>query len=254
MSTAILSLILAASSVPFELTTLDEQTARGELVELSAETVTLKTEQGEKQFAIDGLLSLSPQNETVAKSLGDIIIEFTDGSKIFASAFAAKSGSANITTSVGEPLTSSVRSIRSVRLLEQSERERELWNEIVSSNPQGDAVVVRKGRDGKPVTYDFLVGAIRDVSDATVEFDFEGDVIPVNRSKVQVAGLIYYQRAAKPPKVVGRIDTANGDQWLAASVSLEGEKLTLRSAGGIERSIPLSSVSKIDFSLGKSPT
>ena len=68
------------------------------------------------------------------------------------------SGRATVTFANGEPLTTSTRAIRSVRFFAQSDRERDMWNEIVASNPKGDAVVVRKGGDGKPVSLDFLIG------------------------------------------------------------------------------------------------
>ena len=252
MSHAVVCLILLATSSAYEATTLDEQTVRGELVGLSAKSVTVRDEAGEKEMLVEDLLSLTPVAPESGSSAGQVLIELVDGSLVRATSYVAKSTRATVTLPDGETFDISSRAVRSVRFLEQSEAEQQQWGEIVASNPKGDAVVVRKGGDGKPVTLDFLEGALRDVSDATVQFEFEGDLIPVNRSKVQVAGLIYYQRdGARQPKVMCRIDTVTGNRWMATDVRLVNESIEFTSVGGVKRELPLAGISRFDFSLGK---
>lgn len=252
MPAALLSLILIATSASYELTTLDEQTVRGQLVGLTAQSATIQNGDGEQEVLVEEMLFLAPVKPEKSETQGELLIDFADGSLIRATDYQAKSGRATITPTEGEPFEVSTRSVRSVRFFRQTEREQELWNEIVNSKPKGDAVVIRKGGDGKPVTLDFLEGALRDISDTTVQFDFEGDVIPVNRAKVQVAGLLYYQRdGARAPAAACRLDTSAGNRWMANEVRLVGESIEFTSAGDIKRTLPLGAISQFDFSLGK---
>ena len=83
MTPTLLSLILLATSVPYELTTLDERTVTGELVALTEESVTLSTDEGEQEFAVAQLLSLTPVNaEGSTPDAGDVSVEFAEGTLV----------------------------------------------------------------------------------------------------------------------------------------------------------------------------
>jgi len=258
MPSILLGLTLAATCAPFELTTLDEQTVRGELVGLSNQTATLRTDEGEMEFSVAELLSLSPVAPTADEFAqkdsrhGDIFVQFAEGSSTPATGYAVDAGKATISLPGGEAITVAARRIRAVRFLEQEGQIEAQWNDIVAHEPNGDVVVVRKGGDGQPVTLDYLEGALRDVSESTVEFEFEGDVIPVNRAKVTVEGLLYYQtdRRSKPDPLC-RVEQDTGAQWIATAVRLSEGGLEFTTAEEIDRVVPLPSVKHLDFSLGK---
>ncbi|MCA9269444.1 MAG: NPCBM/NEW2 domain-containing protein, partial [Planctomycetales bacterium] len=179
-------------------------------------------------------------------------VELACGTRIAASNFQVKDGRATVVTLGGKQLQLDARRVSSVRFLPQDERVRELWNSIVASRPKGDAVVVRKGGDGKPIVLDFLEGAVRDVSSASIQFDFEGDTLQINRSRVRVEGIVYYEPAQRaPPQAVCQVEDAGGDLWRATRLSIDGDALSLETPTGLSHSVPLARVRTMDFSLGK---
>ena len=250
MPTLLLGLLLLTPSAAFELTTLDERTARGELIGLSDQTVALRTDEGDVMFQVEDLLSLNPTDIQAGEATtGEIAVHFADGSSVAATAYSVKAGRATITLPGGEQISASARRVKSVQFLEQDQTLRSQWKEIVAGKPKGDVVVVRKGGEGKPLTLDFLEGALRDVSDEIVNFEFEGDVIPIKRSKVKIEGLLYYHREGNTAKAVCRIDARKGSSWMASSVRLSDGFVTIRTPSGVDRTIPLADIDTFDFSL-----
>ncbi len=248
------SLLVCAVGFPqVEATTLDDQSLHGEVVSLSASTLALRTDDGDVMLPVEKLLSVTPKTAAEAGPVkSPVTIELIDGTLISALDYRVKSGRATFKLSGDESVSLSARNVRSVRFLEQDETIAPLWSNILAAALKGDAVVVRKGGDGKPVKLDYLEGVIQDVSSAAVQFDFEGDVVPVNRQKVQVEGLIYFQpKSQSLPKPVCRIDTAAGDRWMAADLRIENDAIELTTPTGVDVNVPLSRVTNLDFSLGK---
>jgi len=91
---------------------------------------------------------------------------------------------------------------------------------------------------------------IRDVTDKIVQFDLDGELLPVKRAKVQ--GIIYYQSAGRIlPEPVCRVTDADGSCWQARFIGLEGGNLHWTTPLGLEITRPLGEVLRIDFSQGK---
>ena len=95
---------------------------------------------------------------------------------------------------------------------------------------------------------DYHQGAVRDVTDKTVEFDLDGEVVPVKRAKV--FGLIYHAAEQEPSEPLCWITDAGGSRWAAQSMSLAG-KLEWTTVAGASASCPLDQVAQIDLSRGK---
>jgi len=83
------------------------------------------------------------------------------------------------------------------------------------------------------------------VTDTQVEFEVDGERLPVKRAKL--GGLAYYHPAgAKLPEVICRITDASGSRWAAQSVRLAGE-LHWTTPAGVAVAAELADVAKIDF-------
>lgn len=250
----ITSLLVCAVGLPqVEVTTLDDKAVRGEVVSLSASTLALRTDDGDVMLPVVKLLSVTPTSVAEADPVkSPVFIELIDGTLISALNYEVKSGRATVKLPGDQSLSLSARSVRSVRFLQQDEPVAELWTNILAGALKGDAVVVRKGGDGKPVKLDYLEGIIQDVSAAKVQFDFEGDVVPVNRQKVRVEGLIYFQpKTQSLPGPVCRVDTTGGARWMASDLRFEKDAIKLTTPTGVDVGVPLSRVTNLDFSLGK---
>ena len=90
---------------------------------------------------------------------------------------------------------------------------------------------------------------LHDVTESTVRFDLDGEILSVKRSKVY--GLAYrHSTAAELPRAVCAITDAAGSKWMARSVAL-ADRLQWTTATGLNVSQPLDHVAEIDFSGGK---
>jgi hypothetical protein len=234
-------------------TTLDDRTTAGELVAVADGAIALKTDAGQEQLPFEKLLSVSLAAAPKATAAaGPVWVELVDGSLVPADDYQVKSGKATLAVVDADPLSLSARHVKVVRFLPQDDRLRAMWDEITAGTPKGDIVVLRKGGEAKPETLDFLEGVIRDVSPATIQFEFDGDVVAVNRAKNRVEGLIYFQKANPAlAKSVCRVDDTAGAKWSVKSLQLEGETLRLTTPTGVEASLPLARAVQLDFSLGK---
>ena len=117
------------------------------------------------------------------------------------------------------------------------------WTRLLKMKTSGDLLVV--AREG---IVDYHQGTVRDVTDKTVEFDLDGEVVPVPRTKV--FGLIYHAADQERAEPLCWITDAGGSRWAAQSLSLAGN-LQWTTVAGASASCPLDQVVQIDLSRGK---
>jgi hypothetical protein len=255
MVVLVISALLAAGPLDVEATTLDDRAVRGELVAITADALDLKSDEGRISIPLAKLHSVVPNHARatqIAKSTS--WADLTDGSRLPVTSFAVKSAQASVTLADSEKLELPVSKLRCVRLLAHDEKDAvldKLWDEISAAKLKGDAIVIRKGGDGKPLVLDYLEGAVGDVTDASIAFTVDGDVINVNRQKVKVEGIVFYRPVAQKTLPLCRVDLADGTAWSAKSLEFDGENLNLVTASGLEQSVPVASVKQLDLSLGK---
>ena len=80
-------------------------------------------------------------------------------------------------------------------------------------------------------------------------FELDGEALRVKRPKVE--GLLYHEAsglAMAPSR--GVLRDAGGSQFHVARLKVDGDRLQLRTAGGLEVAIALDRVARIDFSQG----
>ena len=254
---------LAAAGAPGSIVTvtpLSGEPVTGKLVQLNGEQVVAEAGGASKTFSASDLLAV----EFAAEKLADkpaVWIELIDGSKLLAATYTVQTGKASLGLIGGVTVEIPTRLIHAVRFRQQDAQLAQQWREIIAAPHTGDLVVVRKTSmraidDGeaepKTVTetaLDELDGTLLDVLADSVTFEWDGDKIDVKREKIE--GLVYYHsvRRELPPGVCRLIDAA-GSQWTLKSLELAGDKLTIVSAAGATATLPVASVSKIDFSVG----
>ena len=116
-------------------------------------------------------------------------ISLVDGSQILATGFQVQERKANV--QIGErTLEIETRSVRAVRLRPPSADLDGQWQTAVTSEIAGDVVVLRRS----PTSLDQLEGILQDIDEETVGFQFDDELIPVNRDKLE--GIIYFHPVA----------------------------------------------------------
>jgi len=226
-----LTLIAALAAEPeVHVRPLEGENLTGRLVELSATKAVVKTANGQQDLATAKLMWV----EFPAASPADkptIWVELLDGSRLGAVGYTAAQGKAHIELATRQKVEIPTRAIRTVLFHQQTPELAAQWRDIVSSKATGDMLVLRKTSmrtieqaDSEPRTVtdqalDQVEGTLLEVSETGVQFEVDGDKVPVRREKLE--GLVYYQptnREISPP--VCRLVDAAGSIWQLRELSL----------------------------------
>jgi hypothetical protein len=135
--------------------------------------------------------------------------------------------------------------LRSLRAASASDSERAAWQQIVDEHQAGDCLVVRKQG-----ALDHVEGIVHQITSDGVQFEIDGETVPVKWTKV--FGLIYHRRAGEVlPPAVCRVHLVDGSQLAAQQLALAGDALSVELVAGPTLAVPLSSVDRLDYSQGK---
>jgi len=244
------SLAMAAGEMPFHVTTLDGTEVTGELAAWNARELTLLAEGKPIEIAAEQLLAVRQQQPSPGGSSETVTarLELVDGTILPLTSIVVAAHQATATTPLADgPLTIATDKIRLLQFAPFEERVAQLWSELAEKQLGGDVLIVHKK---KRTTLDYLTGLLGDVSSEQVAFRFEGEAIPVKRSKV-AAMAYFHARHPQHPVAVCWLKTHGGAQLPLASFSLERETIILSTIGGLKLRLPLASLREADYSLGK---
>ena len=234
-----------SATAQFEVRTVGGERLQGTLAKLTGQGVTLRTAEGDVSLPAEDLVGLSPAKPLRLEAPGGAWVELVDGSRLASIDFAVRDGLARITIPGGEVVELAGRHLTAVQFQSQTDAIARQWSQIANSDRDTDLLIVRKND-----SIDYHRGVIRNVTDQTVEFELDGDLLPVKRTKVH--GLIYYRSASENlPEAVCRMTDVHGSSWAVRSISLEDDKLVLTMPLGLSVTRPLAQVARIDFSQGK---
>ncbi len=173
-----------------------------------------------------------------------VVVELTDGSIILGRQYLVRQSRAKITLSEGRVLETPADIVRTVQLQQPSGGSAAEWTRLVNMNVNSDLLVVRKDE-----SLDYHQGVLHDVTGDVVRFEFDGEVLPVKRSKVY--GFAYHHGAeAKRPPATCRITDVAGSQWMVRALSA-AEKLQWTTPAGLSIAQAADQIVQIDFSGGK---
>jgi len=252
MTTLILTLLALGAglttppkSPEMEVQTLDGQTLVGPIVELTVGRVTVETPTGRVPLDADKVLWISPKQKSAAKAVpAGAWIELVDGSTLVAREYAVRERQVRITFEDGEVIETPTGNVASVRFQSPSEAMAAEWTRILAIKADGDKLLVRKEE-----SIDYHQGIVRDVTDKMVQFELDGEAIPVKRAKV--FGLVYYRAAQQHlPEAVCHLSDAAGSSWSVRWLEMP-DKLQCITPSGVTVTRPWEAVVKIDFSGGK---
>ncbi len=253
-------LLLAAPGGEVTVEPLEGQPLHGRLVELSGEKVVIDESGSLKTLDPKQLQSVELGGVAVSER-PQVWVDLIDGSLLPARSFQSAGGKATLESILGERVDITTRSIRAIRFQSQTPEIAVQWQDLLRLEPAGDMVVLRKTgtreveEEGKPprsvteTVLDQLEGTILEVTPAGAKFDFDGDKIDVKREKME--GIIFLQLAKRNlPPAVCRLKTIEGAIWSVRTLELKGETVSLTTTSGVNQSLPLASLSQIDFGIG----
>jgi hypothetical protein len=257
---ALTALAVAAPQAEVKVKTLAGEALIGRLEQLTSAEAKIATDAGARVLAREELLSID--GELLHKTEKPLVwIELVDGSQLLANEFGTASGKATIELLGGRRVEIPTRSIISVRFRAQDAALAEQWRAITAAAAGGDQIVRRQtstrtvedaAGDSSTVTtsaLDPLEGVVLDVGPETIQFDFGGDKIDVKREKVE--GIVYFHPAKRTfPAPLCRLTETAGSRWSLKSVELMQGQLLAASLAGVEFTLPLGEMSKLDFAAG----
>ena len=244
-----LSLIVASLLVaqPVRIETLSGSKLTGSLRELTHEGILFVNVEGARQrLAIDQLLRVAPtvQSEDIVAGL-KVSSQLIDGSLIRAREFTDAGGESKLLLDEDATIAIPTKSIRWVRWRPSGPPYGQPWRTLIAQDAQSDRIVIR--RPGGVL--DYLEGTIRGVDEKRVQFDFDGEALPVARERLE--GVIYFHSAIPElPAAICQLRDTSGNSLELIKLELQEERLLFTTRAGVERQLPWRQVVRIDFSGG----
>ncbi len=225
-----------------EIETLKGDRLEGDLTALDASTVVLKKGGSSTTIPLAEVLELRfPAAPPPEPSTGPRIA-LHDGSRLTLTAFSVADDQARCETSFGS-FRVPVARLSHVRFGISTTKLDEAWNALLKRESKNDLLVVKKED-----VLDFLAGTASDVGDK-IGFLLDGDEVPVSRDKVY--GIIFHRRAPSLPRPVCEVRLSGGDVLAITRFAWDGGDLKVRTAAGIDLTVPAAQLAALDFSAGK---
>ncbi len=239
--------VLGVIAPEFQVSTVDGNSTTGRLQHLSANSLYLKTPEGEVDLPLKQVLSLAPVKPPRAapSTKASVWIELVDGSRLTAQQFTIHHGTASIEIETDNPIELPAAAIRRVRFSDPDNPKSPAWPADADAPAAADRLIVR-AKSG----VDLMEGVIGDVTPERVEFKIDDETVPAQRAKID--GLIFFHKTGEDlPDAACVVDDSSGAHLRAKSVVLAGGRLQVTTLAGPVITPPLESISRLDFSAGK---
>lgn len=239
-----------AVSPEFVATSLDGGQISGDLLAWQPERLVLQVHGENVELPTEQLLKVrlvdAPKKMTEPSSY----VELTDGTRLSLRGYSVSRQEATIDTPLAEePLTLATEQVRVVQFSPRARDDSVFWSQLAAARLLGDALVVQQSDAG---AVEHLFGVLGNVSPQEIHFRWDGEDIPVKRTKV--VALAYFHRKSpqgRPPR--SWLSTTSGGRLPVAEMTCDVAHQTLRvtTVGGIPLAVPLDSLLEADYSAGK---
>ena len=237
------SLETAAQAPACQVKNVAGQEIVGTLVSWTTHGLSLETSAGRVDLKSKDLLRVTWDRDSLEKQADSTYVELIDGTRLRHQSFEVQGDQAIITSALAQdPLKIQTDEIVYVQLQPQAPEQDELDQDLA-----GDLLIVRKQGAQESET---LTGVLGNISSTQVEFNWDGETIPVKKTKV--AALKYFRREKTPTKEpVSFLTMGDGSQLPAVEIHLQGVTVEVLTSGGMRFSLNLDSIELADFSRGK---
>jgi hypothetical protein len=249
MSVFLSILLLAATTGALgdaTVATLDGRTVAGRVTAWNAKELTIAGDNDVKLSAHELLDIRWPREKANAPAA--LSIELVDGTRIAYATFTLTDQKATITGGhFAKPMTVSRDVIKLIELQPTNAAIEAALGQIQQKNPAGDSLVVTKQN---AQSMDYITGTMDDVTEDQVKFNWDGENVPIKRSRV--AAIVVYQPKNRPlPEAVCEFTLTDGSRVAVRELQLKDDRLQVKTPAGIELDLPLSDLERANFSAGK---
>jgi len=242
------SLLAVSAELHVAVSSMDGTDVRGDLKTWTSTELTLSAEGEITTFATDRLLQVRWLPPSPKAEHPPAVLQLVDGTRLPLDEYEVTDRQATVKTPLAkQPLILATTQIRWVQFSTPSNQNEAPWRELEEKQKVGDVLVIQKAKTG---AIDYLTGIVGDISSKQVQFHWEGEDIPVKRSKI--AALAYYHsRLPEFPAAICWLTTRDGARLPAARIVLDQEEVQITTVEGLKLRVVLDSLVEADYSVGK---
>ncbi len=246
LSILVVAAFLAVGAPPsVEVVPLQGEPTVGEWFGFKDSTLALRQADKEVPVPLSEVLEVRFRTESSAKFEKPIaVVSLWDGSTLSCSQLEFSDKRLKLISPVLGKLSLAQTDVASVRFADRFTSVDEQWAKLSERELKSDLLVIRKEE-----TLDYLDGVFAALDEKSVKFLLDGEQESIKRDKV--FGLLFARRQAAATKPTVRVELANGDVLMAASLLGAGEAINARLTSKQDLSLPLEHIKVIDFSQGK---
>ena len=197
-----------------ELTPVDGDLARGELVSLQSGEIVIETDGDTRSFPLDSIVRLKHPDARTA-STEDLTIRLSDGSVLSAHEMTADADTLTARVRRQDPVRLPVKSLLSLRFRPASPQSDPQWLGVVEDDASADRLVIRRDNGN----LDSIEGVFASMNQDRVEFEIDGDVIEAPLEKLE--GVVLATRTKESSSI--EVRDCYGNRFVAADLVADEE-------------------------------
>lgn len=237
--------MLLAASPEVDLTSLNGESASGNLKSLSKSAINLKQGETTKNVSLSGILNVRfPKNRFQRSLQSPFMVRLTDGSYFPIQSLQSNERQIKISGDQIGTLILPAKNVSSIRFESLNSNIRAAWEKLLRSKNNKDLLVIQKEN-----VLDFIDGVIGSVTDEKIQFFTGDDEVAVNRKRV--FGIIYAREPVSETHPFCSIRLTNSGLIHASSIIYADQEFKATLQNGVQAKFAPQSIANLDFSQGK---
>lgn len=219
---------------------LDGPELDGDLVSATQEGVELTVGSERLTLAGNGLSRVEFPNRVGTGGVQPLLLGLVDGSKLVGAKISGKEQGWQVADSAGGMLAVGPGSVRYLQVRPLAGELKKSFDAAILEPATSDSLLVVRPGD----SLDRVNGLIKEIKDAKVLFDLDGDVVEVSFEKL--AGMVWFRKPNDRVKPKVAVNTTDGGTVYPDSFRMVGDRFELQGSAG-SLSIPALRIASLDY-------
>lgn len=219
---------------------LDGPELDGDLVSATQEGVELTVGSERLTLAGNGLSRVEFPNRVGSGGVQPLLLGLVDGSKLVGAKISGKEQGWQVADSAGGMLAVGPGSVRYLQVRPLAGELKKSFDAAILEPATSDSLLVVRPGD----SLDRVNGLIKEIKDAKVLFDLDGDVVEVSFEKL--AGMVWFRKLNDRVKPKVAVNTTDGGTVYPDTFRMVGDRFELQGSAG-SLSIPALRIASLDY-------
>lgn len=219
---------------------LDGPELDGDLVSATQEGVELTVGSERLTLAGNGLSRVEFPNRVGSGGVQPLLLGLVDGSKLVGAKISGKEQGWQVADSAGGMLAVGPGSVRYLQVRPLAGELKKSFDAAILEPATSDSLLVVRPGD----SLDRVNGLIKEIKDAKVLFDLDGDVVEVSFEKL--AGMVWFRKPNDRVKPKVAVNTTDGGTVYPDTFRMVGDRFELQGSAG-SLSIPALRIASLDY-------